>query len=79
MPERPAGTHACLKRAWETPSLGRRGYPVQGEHMQCDKVGRPAFHQVPEDIDLGTNPGEDLLEEVTPSLRLEAGIKETDF
>lgn len=47
--------------------------------MQCDKVGRPAFHQVPEDIDLGTNPGEDLLEEVMPSLRLEAGIKEIDF
>lgn len=58
---------------------GARGGGGAEGHMQCDKVGRTAFHQVLEDIDLGTNPGEDLLEEVTPSLRLEAGKKETDF
>lgn len=77
MPEHPGETHTCLKQTWETHYLGRCGYPVQGKHMQCDDVGWTAFHQVLEDIDLGTNPGEDLLEEVTPSLRLEAGTKET--
>lgn len=66
MLECPAGTCVCLKQTWE-------------KHRQCDKVGRTAFHQVLEDIDLGTNPGEDFLEGVMPSLRLEAGIKETDF
>lgn len=57
MPEYPARTHACLKQTWKTCGLGRCSYPVLEEHMQCDKIGRTAFHQVLEDIDLGTNPG----------------------